>query len=80
MKGTVIAVNQQKGFIAVQLDGGITVIELLGGYEVSVGDIICGNLEDHGGETLRNVTENEDMDAYIQGVHCSPQNAKNLMA
>lgn len=57
MEGRVISINPHKGFIAIKTDGGITVVELLGGYEVEVEDIISGDLESHGGETLFNETQ-----------------------
>ena len=43
-------------------------------------DDISGDLEAHGGETVRNETQNESMDVFIQGVHCTPANAKLLMS
>ena len=79
MKGTVISVNQRKGFVAARTDHGITVIELLGGYEVEVGDVLTGDLDTHGGEKLRNETKSETMDVYIQAIHCSPASAQDLM-
>lgn len=75
----VIAVNSRKGFVAVQTNGGITVFELLGGYEVNVGDVIHGDFTALGGETYRNLTNDEDMDVFVQGVHCSSENARRMM-
>ena len=34
MKSEVIGINPRKGFVAVRTDGGITVFELLEGYDV----------------------------------------------
>lgn len=79
MKGNVIAVNIKKGFVAISTDDGITVFELLGGYDVEVGDVISGNLDALGGETFNNETQSEEMDVYVQGVHCTESNAKHLM-
>ena len=79
MQGSVIAVNPRKGFFAVLMDNGITVIELLGGYDVERDDVISGPLETHGSNTVRNVTQGKDMRVFIQGVWCTPQNAKQLM-
>ncbi len=79
MKGEVIATNPHKGYIAVRTDGGTSVIELLGAYSVEIDDIISGNLERIGGETLRNETQLESMDVFIQGVHCTAQITNKLM-
>ncbi len=40
------------GFAAVETEGGITVFELMGGYEIEKGDIISGDLESLGGEIV----------------------------
>ena len=79
MKAKIIAVNFKKGFVAVSTGGGITVFELLGGYDVEVGDVISGDLESLGGETFVNETQSEEMDVYVQGVHCTEANARQLM-
>lgn len=40
MKGTVALVNPRKGFFAVEIDGGdYSVIEILCGHDIEVGDI-----------------------------------------
>ena len=80
MKANVITINHKKGVVAVETANGITVFELLGGYEVELGDIISGRLESLGSETFRNETKQENLDVYVQGIHCSPQIAKQLMA
>jgi hypothetical protein len=80
MVARVVAVNPRKGFVAVETDDGITVFELLGGYEVGVGDNIRGDFDTHGGETYFNLTSGEEMDVYVQAIHCTPQNAKRLMS
>ena len=76
----VIALNLRKGFVAVQTEGGITIFELIGGYEVSLGDSIRGNFEAHGGETYFNATTGEEMDVYVQAIYCSPRVARQMMA
>ena len=41
MKGIVNAVNLKKGFVAIETKGGeYSILELLGGYGVEVGDVI----------------------------------------
>ncbi len=79
MKGEVILINYQKGFIAIQTDYGVSVVELLGSYDVEIGDIISGNLDDCGGEDLFNITQDEEMDTYIQATGCSQSCIQELM-
>ena len=79
MEGIVIGVNPRKGFVAVDTDHGITVMELLGGYHVECGDIVAGDLESCGDELVRNKSQYEDMDVFVQGVYCTAENARQLM-
>jgi len=79
MEGRVIGVNRKTAFVAVTTDGGITVFELLGGYEIENDDIVSGELENHGGEIILNVTRQEKMDVFIQGVHCTHEFAQKLL-
>lgn len=79
MKGRVVGINPSKGYIAVDTSTGITVMELLGGYDVDPDDIISGDLEALGSEVVLNETQAEKMDVFIQGVHCTVTNARALM-
>ncbi len=80
MIGKVRAINQQKGFIAVEIDGNeFSVIELLGEYGVEIGDVISGNIESLGRETVINKTQLEEMDVFIQDCHCDIQRVRQLM-
>lgn len=80
MAAHVVAVNPRKGFVAVQTSSGITVFELIGAYEVNVGDTIRGDFEALGGETYYNVTEGEELDVFVQDIHCSSEDALQMMA
>ena len=80
MTGKVRAINQQKGFIAVETDSNeFSVFELLGGYDVEIGDVISGDLKSLGGETVINKTQSEEMDVFIQDCHCDAQRVRQLM-
>ena len=59
--------------------GEYTVFELLGGYDVDVGDEFAGDLHSIGGETLYNTTKMERMDASIQATNCTKKNALILL-
>jgi hypothetical protein len=80
MIGKVRAINQQKGFIAVETDSNeFSVFELLGGYDVEIDDVISGDLESLGGETVINKTQSEELDVFIQDSHCDTQRVHQLM-
>lgn len=81
MKGIVKKINPQRGIIAVEVDtNDFTVIEILEmSCAVEIGDVISGNLDSHEGETLINLSKNEKMDVYIQGINCTSLNAQKLM-
>ena len=79
-KGKVIDINRKKGFISVEMENGeFSVIELLGGHDVKMNDIISGNLEFIGSEKLYNESQKEKMSVYIQSASCTKKSAKNLM-
>jgi hypothetical protein len=80
MIANVVAVNPRKGFVAVRAAGGITVFELLGDYEVVVGDAIRGDFEALAEETYYNLTSDEAIDVFVQGRCCVPRNAWRMMA
>ena len=82
MDGTVVLVNQRKGFFAVEVGAGsgdFTVVELLDSCEVAVGDIVSGDLHSHGGEELMNKTQRQSMSVYIQGIHCAASTARAMV-
>ena len=80
MKGVVSFINSKNGRVAALVDGhGFTVFELLGGYEIDIGDIDSGNLDDHGGEVLMNHTQQEEIDVYIQAISCGKDVALRLV-
>ncbi len=65
MKGVVSHI-QSNGFVEIKADTFVSVVELLGGYEVEIGDEIRGNLDSLGGEELYNISQDEQMDVFIQ--------------
>ena len=50
-----------------------------GDYDVELGDILSGNLETEGAETIRNVSQSERMDAYVQGVYPTEEPAIEII-
>ena len=81
MKGIVKIINPKRGLIAVEVDfNDFTVMEILEtSCSIDVGDFVSGNLDAHAGETVINLTKNEKMEVFIEGVNCSAQNAQQLM-
>ena len=67
MKGIVKFINPARGMIAIETEtNDLTVAEILEvSCNVEVGDEIIGNLDNHEGEELTNITKNETMDVYI---------------
>jgi hypothetical protein len=64
LKGKVIKIEREMITVLIENDR-TSFIELLGD-EVDLGDILSGNLEDLGGETLFNITQNEEIEVFIQ--------------
>lgn len=80
MQGIVKGSNINKGFIAVEVNPGeYSILELLGGYDVEIGDVIAGPLESLGEEEVINITQSETMDVFIQEIYCNLQSAQILM-
>ena len=73
MEGKIIRLELGIGLAFVETDGGITMMELLGGYEPAIGDVVRGDLESLGGGTVRNVTQSETMDVMIEDCHMTRQ-------
>ncbi len=68
MTGTVSNIDYQRGFVTVETNCGYTVFELLGDYEINIGDVIIGNLDSLGGEKLKNSSTKTTMDVFIQNI------------
>ncbi|WP_457571530.1 hypothetical protein [Desulfovulcanus sp.] len=79
MKGIVRAINPRKGMVAVETSLGYSILELLGD-DVEIGDIISGNLDSLGSETVRNETQMENIEVFIQDCHCTAQHARLMLS
>ncbi|GEK71557.1 MULTISPECIES: hypothetical protein [Halomonas] len=81
MEGKIVGINYRRGLIAIRTEqADVTVAELLGGYTVELKDEIQGNLYSLGGETFYNSTKLEEMDVFVEGVHCSFEDAKLMIS
>ena len=81
MRGKVASINKRRGMILVDDgDSEYTWMELLGEYDVDIGDIIEGALHSLGGETVRNVSKREQMSVYIQDIHMTKAYGLKMIA
>lgn len=81
MRGTIEMINPKKGMIAVRTeDDEYSVLELLGGYSPEIGDILSGELENLGGEDVKNISQNEIWSVYIQDIHGTKSLAKRMIS
>lgn len=71
MKGIVRQINEQRGLCAIEIESNnFTIFEDFDGG-LAVDDIVEGNLEDLGGETLYNKTQNASVDGFIENIGCT---------
>jgi len=79
MKGTVIGLSKDKQRAAVLTDLGYTVFDTE--YDdLSIGDSITGNLNDHGFQVLTNQTTGRKLSAYIDAIQATQEAARSLLA
>lgn len=80
MNGTIIAINRINGMHAVRIEAGsVTVFEMTDSHEAAAGDVITGELQTLGSETLTNKTQLESFEAYIQDAFCSDSRWRKLL-
>lgn len=68
MRAEVIAVRHP--FFAVELPGGFTVVELIGG-DVDKGEVVSGDFESLGGAKMRNETRRMSLSVFVQDYGCT---------
>lgn len=80
MKGTVTMINPRKQFMAVKMPSNeYSIIEVLEMEMPELGDVISGELESLGEETLFNVTKGESIEVYIQDIYANKKIAMKLL-
>lgn len=67
MKGVVTNIRKN-GFFEVKTDSVVSVVELVGCSIVNIGDEVEGTLDSTGGRELKNITQNDIMDVFVQEV------------
>ncbi len=78
MKGIVQGLSRNKVRAAVRTEYGYTVIDIEFG-EVSHGDILTGNLDDHGDQQLMNQTSGQTISVYTEAIQASKSAAESLL-
>ena len=78
MKGIVCGISSNKVFYAVRTDLGYTVFEVRHG-DISLGDEIFGDLDSHGDANLRNHSQGNVIEAYVQAIQATKQAAERLL-
>ena len=78
MKGIVQGWSKNRHRIAVLTDNGYTVFDIEDG-QAFIGDIITGNLDEHGDQALTNQTTEQTLSAYIEAIHASKECAESLL-
>lgn len=79
MNGIVKGLSRNKQRAAVLTDNGYTVFDIEDG-EVSMGDEITGNLDDHGDQDLTNQTTRQRLSVYIEAIQATPAAAQSLLS
>ena len=79
MKGIVKYINPNKRLCAIEVESNnFTIFEDFDG-SLSVGDIVTGNLEDLGGETLYNKTQDIEVEGFIENIGCGENQLQNQL-
>ena len=79
MNGKVVYINPDNGLLVVKTErGSFSVVEAIGGYDFETGDVLSGNLETDGSKTIRNESQSENINACVQGVFSSREEAVGL--
>lgn len=82
LTGTIRALSQNGSVAAVEVHdtGEFTVFKWLGGGSIDIGDRLLGAFDAFGSETLFNVTQRVDIEAFIQAIGCSAIDARRICA
>ena len=81
MRGKIVKVNSIKGVITVETESGdYSSIELLGDYSPENDDIVSGNLDRMGRETIKNLSQKEDWSVSIEDIHGSAVSAEKFIS
>ena len=81
MQGTIVLINRKRGLAAVLTENGeFTTFEILGAYDIDLGDIVAGDMEELDHKSWRNVTKNEEIDVFVEDIYGTKENAIRLIS
>ena len=81
MKGKIAFINPNIGWVAIfTTDNSYTVAEVLESYTPELGEIVTGNLNNLGEETLYIESTNEVISVFIQDIYVDRQEAIRQLA
>ena len=81
MKGTIELIGPKRVMVGVRTENDdYSVLELIGGYDPEIGDVLTGNLYSLGGETILNMTQDESWDVFIQDIYGSRNSAFKMLS
>ena len=72
MKAVVTLVNEDKGLVSIQTDLGFCILKLQSDYDIDPGDILEGGFGQPGLETVKNISQIEDIHVEILEVGLTP--------
>lgn len=76
--GRIEAINSQMGRVAVRTDRGYVMADIHCG-EASVGDSVRGVMDDHGGQVWQNVTQDDELEVYVEAYGASLEVARTML-
>jgi hypothetical protein len=80
IRGKIALISSDRGFVGVQTENGdYSVIELLGGYDVELGDEVTGDFHSYAGESIKNITQSETMDVSVEAHGLNREQARSML-
>ena len=79
MKGVITQLNSDHSMMSVQTDQGFCVVKVLGDYDLDMGDILDGGFSSPGEETVKNISQVEDIRVEILEIGLTPFTADRMV-
>ncbi len=79
MKAVITQYNEPSGLISVQTDRGFCVVRLQEDYDIDLGDILEGGFASKGNETVKNISQMEDILVEILETELTPFTADRMV-
>jgi|GEM_PF-5429110 len=79
MKAVITQLNSDHSMMSVQTDQGFCVVRVLGDYDLDTGDILDGGFSAAGEETVKNISQVEDIRVEILETGLTPFTADRMV-